>query len=402
MRRPRSPERPAFDDGAGEPTQTTEFDFQSIYGRDEGEDSRGENQAPTRDEAAAWLKAAGLSTEEAEIVLLRCFEKQSLREIAEALGMSRSAVHRAVRSSQLKACCVVVSRCLCLESPLPVAPRCTNREADPGKPLSELLARARATARPGSEEMTSDLRENLFYGGRQVWKKRFGISEWLAEYLWSHEREVESRKLIPELNVAPVAPKGVKEQDFRFILRFAPHLLLDDDFKPFLAAFVDLLEAASYGASAARILPTDKWGARGTARNTALKILRRAILRQEPGGTFACFGPALGSLTWAIGQRVRQLQQAWQATLMAGTRRGRLESFREQWPGDLDGMKDNEAFAVLTGDLLAVACRLASNSTGLSPSSFRSGYLDHYAPYAWFRFHEVQKASHLPPKAPPV
>jgi len=87
-----------------QPEGVVDFDYGSIYARDEKVDADAISHGLTRGEAEDRLKEHGLSDKERAVVLARHFEGKSTAAIAGKIGMSKSWVAGTLKRSAVREC----------------------------------------------------------------------------------------------------------------------------------------------------------------------------------------------------------------------------------------------------------------------------------------------------------
>lgn len=294
-----------FEADSGEhstPTPTVDFDFAAV----DGVDTIALEHKPTRDETEALLKEKGLPDLERQILLMRTFDRASVRRIADATGKKKSWIADKLKSLPSELAAAKVRR----------APK----ESHLRLPL--MLAQLRERMRqpcPYSPKLGEDF--------RQFWKGT------LAE------------KLMAWLRVCPEA-----------MLR-----------EPELAnALADLLEASQRGQCANRVpglLPVGSPRKIAAVARKALAILTAARIGTGLDITLARPQSAIHWLCW----RIEILRKQWNYAEAPGSKEIRLKKLRELHPDELKDFSKKETLALLTkADPLTAACRLAEKATGVS------------------------------------
>lgn len=166
----------------------------------------------------------------------------------------------------------------------------------------------------------------------------------------------------------PLTPEKVVE-----LIQNNPAMLLHPDGKELLQALVDLLEAASYGDSACRVLNVCGSGGRKRSAAAAAKALL-PLATMLPGKKCKFPPGILKYVLNCILERVLELQSRWrdmpnnpELSLPLKTR---LEIFRRAHGEEFSGMPDRRVMDIVKNEPLQVAAGLAEKATGLSAESF--------------------------------
>lgn len=259
---------------------------------------------PTRDEVTARLKEKGLSDLEQRVLLMRAFDRASVRKIAAATGKGKSWIAAKLKSL-------------------------------PG----EL-----ATARPVPKE--SHLRLPLMLAQlRERMRQPCPYSSKLGEGFCDFWQGTLAEKLMVWLHACPEA------------LLCEPELV---------NALANLLEASQRGQCASRVPGLLPVGSPRKVAAVARKAL--AILTAERIGTGLDFSLARPefSIHWLC-WRIEVLRKQWHHASAPGSKAVRLKKLRELHPDELKNFSKKEILGFLTkGAPLPAACRLAEKATGVS------------------------------------
>lgn len=166
----------------------------------------------------------------------------------------------------------------------------------------------------------------------------------------------------------PLTPEKVVE-----LIQANPAMLLHPDGKELLRALVDLLEAASHGDSACRVLNVCGSGGRKRSAAAGAEALL-PLATMLPGKKYKFPPGILKYVLNCILERVLELQSRWrdmpnnpELPLPLKTRLG---IYRRAHGEEFSGMPDRRVMDIVRGTPLQVAAGLAEKVTGLSAESF--------------------------------
>lgn len=335
----------------------------------------------TRESAMRWLLDNRLARDEAELVLLICFDHfKRVRELAKASDKGRTWVSTKLRNPAIKVLVEKLRTSLKKGETLPPVEADMPAAALPSQPssLDTCASTARCMLDPANTENANEAKCKLL-------ASVFG-SYWHLVGVKSPGAVLRDRVFQADQIIAAI--------------RRCPALLLDDEYRVLREALVDLLEAAFFGQSARRVrgvLPTwdlpfelphgmqpkQRKGQDVKPKNnnypakprrlvadhavTALNVL----IKQNRGKQFTYDESTLKGIVELFRERVVTLQEKWQNTIGGGTRDGRLQRFRKQHGKEFLEFSDKEMFEILTGDPFRVSLGLAEKETLLSADAYR-------------------------------
>lgn len=333
---------------------TSDFSFEDVDERDEKSASRPE---ATRQELANWLKKEGLSEPEVEIVLLKAFERKSLRVIAGEVRLGKTTVSRVLKSAHVERVVggIEAARNHSI-NPETLTPDSSDKPQVFGKTLREIKAWAIRELSPDSEEFSqTTLRE---------WESMRRESPWLRSLKMAS---------LPWGDYSHYSPTIT---DMFRIIRTCPALLLKPSGAAALEFLVDFLEAAQFGTCGFRRMRRPPKISRESLRNHTAKVLHD-LVKPSRGQRYPFLDMSYGWVVHAYGNRIYRLQAEWQKHL-GKTRRWKLARFRQDFPEDAQNYSDAKLAAILTGDVIKAAARVAEEDTGVSAELLERGYLKRF------------------------
>jgi DNA-binding CsgD family transcriptional regulator len=313
------------------PTPTVPFNWEEIYEHDEKSGGQ-EHPVPTNASMNEALEKAGVLSAFEKSVALGKLNGKSTREIAKALGKSKTTVSKTLK--HIGPLLQTRSRPGPLNRSEP-----TDYGVGQGLPPQPLKA-AMESARKSFVAYVRDPAFDLGY-------KALGLSE---------------------LNLVPEC--GESERAIAYITLW-PQVLLDPTIGPYLLRqFVETLTSARYG--------------RKPDAQAARKVLS-PLTKRLPGNRCPIPDDILGSESLSICVTVANLHRAWRKRnndVSRETKGARVDFIRGRFGPIVEGFTNGEILSLMQSDVLHASARLAAEATGFAEESFRR---------AWKQIPEIER-----------
>lgn len=322
------------------------FDFAGMDARLVGYDPDKAARGPTRSEAAAWLKRLGIPPEDCAVIVGKAFG-DTLRKIA--ADLDRSHTWASQRAKAHRDATGAIRGALRRDEPLPAPTGKPPKPARRGgigarKPLHRLARWAAEAVKMGSPENT------------------------LAGNLAQYRNQSPAVKAVAAGGPTCLPHAKPDAAGIVALIQANPERLLDPRWRGLLDGLVDILEAATSGDCKRRLPWLIGKGDRQAVAAQAREALQ-ALGKAHHGRKLGLPDRLLAGIAWAFADRVRLLQSEYAPTL-GQPRRQRLAAMRDLHPQELRGLSDRALQDLLTGDPVAVGCRLAADATGIHPDAY--------------------------------